>query len=159
MKARALLLIPVLAVFVMSGCGVGTATGRSKYGNTSADTPVAASHGGPVRDYVSFVDHLRGVATVTPAGNIERSFFSVGGYAVTVGAETIQVYEYADEAAMATDARTVSPDGSTVGHTMVSWIAPPHFYKAGRIIVVYAGSDATTLQRLTQILGAQFAGK
>ena len=150
------LLIPVLVMLVGSGCSVGTAAGQSK----CDDAMSTASHGGPACDYVSFVDQLRAAgATVTPTGSLEPSFFSVGGYAITADTETIQVYEFANNAAMASEAATVSPDGYTVGHTKVSWIAPPHFYRAGRIIVVYPGSDATTLQQLTSILGPQFAGK
>lgn len=157
MKARSFwLLIPVLILLVGSGCSVGAATGQSKCDATSAPTPL----GGPACDYVSFVDQLRAAgATVTPVGSLEPSFFSVGGYAITADTETIQVYEFANNRAMAAEAATVSPDGYTVGHSQVSWIAPPHFYRAGRIIVVYPGSDATTLQRLTSILGPQFAGK
>ena len=157
MKARSFWpLVLILVLLVGSGCSVGAATGQSKCVGAASNT----SHGGPACDYVSFVDQLRAAgATVTPTGSLEPSFFSVGGYAITADTETIQVYEYANDTAMAADAATVSPDGYTVGHTQVSWVAPPHFYRAGRIIVVYAGSDATTLQRLTQIMGSQFAGK
>lgn len=35
----------------------------------------------------------------------------------------------------------------------------PHFYKAGRIIVLYVGSDETVLGLLEEILGSQFAGR
>ena len=157
MKARSFwLLIPILILLAGSGCSVGAATGQAKCDGAPATT----SHGGPACDYVSFVDQLRATgATVTPTGSLEPSFFSVGGYAITADTETIQVYEFANKAAMAAEAAAVSPDGYTVGHTQVSWVAPPHFYRAGRIIVVYAGSDATTLQRLSNILGPQFAGK
>jgi len=158
MKARSSwLIIACLAVLVLAACGARVpGSGEPEGGGT----PAAVSHGGPVRDYVSFVDHLRATgATVTPEGSIDRAFFSVGGYAITVDGEHVQVYEYASEAAMAADAAEVSPDGYTVGRTKVEWIAPPHFYRAGRIIVVYAGTDATTTQRLTTVLGPQFAGQ
>ena len=157
MKARSFwLLIPILILLAGSGCSVGRANGQSKCDGA----PVTTSHGGPACDYVSFVDQLRAVgATVTPIGSLEPSFFSVGGYAITADTETIQVYEFANNQAMAAEAATVSPDGYTIGQTQVSWVAPPHFYRTGRIIVVYAGSDATALQRLTKILGSQFAGK
>lgn len=150
------LLAPVLLVLVGSGCSVGTASGQSQ----CSDEPSTTSHGGPACDYVSFVDQLRAAgATVTPTGSIEPSFLSVGGYSITADSEAIQVYQYTNSAAMEADAGKVSSDGYTIGQTKVSWIAPPHLYRAGRIIVVYPGSDATTLQRLTQILGSPFAGK
>ena len=157
MKARSMwLLVPVLVMFVGTGCSVGAATGQSKCDGAPATT----SHGGPACDYVSFVDQLRAAgATVTPTGSIDPSFFSVGGYTVTADSETMLVYEYANKAAMEADAAKVSSDGYTIGQTKVSWIVPPHFYRSGRIIVVYPGSDATTLQWLNQIFGSQFAGK
>jgi hypothetical protein len=151
------LCLPALAALALAACGAGGA-GTSE--PPSGGTPAAVSHGGPARDYVSFLDQLRATgATVTPDGTIERTFFAVGGYAITADGEHIQVYEYANDAAMAADAATVSADGYTVGRTKVEWVAPPHFYRAGRIIVVYPGASATTLQRLTTVLGAQFAGK
>ena len=41
---------------------------------------------------------------------------------------------------------------------MITWIDTPHFYKAGKIIVLYIGSDATVLDLLKGALGPQFAG-
>lgn len=36
------------------------------------------SHGGPVKDYVSLIDHLRAAsATVVPTGTVTQPFFSV----------------------------------------------------------------------------------
>jgi hypothetical protein len=42
---------------------------------------------------------------------------------------------------------------------MVTWIAPPHFYHSGDIIVLYPGEDETVLSGLEEILGAQIAGR
>jgi hypothetical protein len=83
----------------------------------------------------------------------------VDGYSLTADTESLQVYEYSTHDAMEHDAALVSADGYTIGTTKVSWIAPPHFYRAGRIIVVYPGADTVTLQRLSKILGPAFAGK
>jgi len=35
----------------------------------------------------------------------------------------------------------------------------PHFYKTGRIIVLYVGSDEQILTLLQSVMGAQFAGQ
>ena len=118
------------------------------------------SHGGPVRDYVSLIDNLRAAgATVEPVGEVSQPFFSVPGYVIEVNGEQVQVFEYADEAAANAEAATVSPDGSTVGRTFVGWVAPPHFFTKGRIIVLYAGSNQATLELLQRVLGPQFAGR
>ena len=78
---------------------------------------------------------------------------------ITVNGNDVQVYEYPDEAAADADAQLVSPDGSTVGTTMISFVAPPHYYKAGKLIVLYVGQDRDTLDLLKDLLGSQFAGQ
>ena len=125
-----------------------------------ATTPVAVSHGGPVVDYVGLVDQLRGAgATVAPAGEIEQPFFSVKGLIMKVNSEDVQVFEFADAPAADAAASTVAPDGGSIGTNMVSWIASPHFYKAGKIIVLYVGNPGAVTVLLARVVGAQFAGR
>lgn len=57
------------------------------------------------------------------------------------------------------EAARISPDGGTIGNTIVDWVAPPHFYKAGKIIVLYVGSADMVIQPLIAVLGSQFAGR
>lgn len=71
----------------------------------------------------------------------------------------VQVFEYENEEAMESEASQVAPDGGSIGTTMVTWVETPHFYKAGRIIVLYVGSDESVLDLLEQVLGQQFAGR
>jgi hypothetical protein len=40
----------------------------------------------------------------------------------------------------------------------VDWIAPPHDYQRGRVIVIYTGDDEAITRLLTAVLGPQFAG-
>jgi hypothetical protein len=70
----------------------------------------------------------------------------------------IQVYEYADAAAAAADAEQILPDGN-LETVMIEWIAPPHFFEAGRVLVLYLGDDRAVLDLLTAVLGPQFAGR
>ena len=118
------------------------------------------SHGGPVSDYVSLIDNLRAAdATVNPAGEVSQPFFSVTGQVIEVNGEDVQVFEYSDEAAAEAEANLVSPDGSAIGTSMVSWIAPPHFYQAGKLIVLYVGESEDVMDALENVLGLQFAGR
>jgi len=118
------------------------------------------SHGGPVSDYVSLIDNLRAAgATVDPAGDVTQPFFSVKGQVIKVNGEDVQVFEYSDEAAVEAEAELVSPDGSSIGTSMVSWIAPPHFYNAGKLIMLYVGENSAVTDILESIVGSQFAGK
>ena len=118
------------------------------------------SHGGPVTGYVSLVDNLRAAgATVDPAGTISQPFFVPEGQLLTVNGEDIQAFEFASMVEADAIAETVSADGSSVGTSMIFWVAPPHFYKAGRLIVVYVGSDSGVINILQEIMGSQFAGR
>lgn len=129
-------------------------------GGCAGSSTQPTSHGGPVKDYVSLVDHLRAAgATVIPTGSVTQPFFSVPGQVITVNGEQVQIYEYADEEAANADAARISPDGGAVGNTMVDWIAPPHFYKKGQIIVLYVGTSTTVINILETTLGTQFAGR
>jgi hypothetical protein len=69
----------------------------------------------------------------------------------------LNVFEYPTIAAAESDAARVSPDGSFVGNAVISWIGPPHFYKSGRLIVIYAGTDDAVLRPLEAVLGSPFA--
>jgi len=42
---------------------------------------------------------------------------------------------------------------------MVTWMAPPHFFKSGQMLVIYVGDDAAVLDPLKVVLGEQFAGR
>jgi len=121
--------------------------------------PADSSHGGPVTDYVGLVDALRAQgATIEPSGDISQPFFTVEGQVTQVNSQDVQVFEYADEAAAAAEAELIAQDGSSVGTSMVTWVDSPHFYKAGRLIVLYVGDDTTTIDLLETVLGSQFAG-
>ena len=117
------------------------------------------SHGGPVIDYVSLVDSLRAAgAAVAPSGTVSQPFFTPQGRVLTVDGKDVQVFEFPSVEEASTVAETVSPDGSSIGTSMVGWVAPPHFYKAGTLIVIYVGSDRDVINALQAAMGAQFAG-
>ncbi len=84
-------------------------------------------------------------------------FFSTNAQVVLVNTGFINVFEYPTVAAAESDAAKVSPDGSFVGSAVITWIGPPHFYKSGLLIVVYAGSADAVLQPLEAVLGTPFA--
>ena len=137
----------------------------------SAPTPVV-SHGGPVKDHVSFVDALRAKGlTVAIVESVEQPFLRgkgttlrVSGGSLTQAAE-LQSFNYDDTdlrtdglKAATEDASQIEPTGNP--KTMrINWIAPPHFFRKERVIVIYLGSDASALAVLTELLGPQFAGK
>ena len=130
-------------------------------------TPIV-SHGGPVKDYVSLVDNLRATgATVDPAGTKPADFLAPEKQLLTVNGEDIQAFEFgsaeeADAAAggvSATGTSIVKPmaDGTQMV-SMVDWFAPAHYYKAGKLIVLYVGCDSDVIDVLQETMGPQFAG-
>lgn len=109
-------------------------------------------------DYDSLVAHLRGAGLrVEDGGRIEQPFFTPPARVIRVGESgEAQIYEYASESAAADDAARVNRDGS-IGTSMPMWIAPPHFFRSGSLLVIYLGSDETTLAVLRSALGTPFA--
>ena len=90
--------------------------------------------------------------------SLEQAFFSVIGTYVSFNGESVQVFEYDSAETMESDAVLVDASGSSIGTTMVGWVATPHFYKKGRILVLYVGDNAEILEILEGVLGPQFAG-
>ena len=183
MKALAAILGVAVLMAVVAACGSAaeptslsdvepTAAPPTVNGTTPTDsippTTLIVSHGGPVEDYVSLVDTLRAAgATIDPAGTVSADFLAPEKQLLTVNGEDIQAFEFgsADEADAA--AGGVSATGSSIETTMadgtsmasaVTWGTPPHFYKAGRLIVLYVGCDGDVLDLLQETMGPQFAG-
>jgi hypothetical protein len=136
--------------------------------SAGAESPPTRSHEGPV-DYAGLVKALSETgATVKTADKLHQPFFAPShppAYApvdhallLTVDGQNVQVFEFLtpEDAEMA--AATIAPDGTSIGPTHVSWIDLPHFWKTGRLIVLYVGNDGDLLHLLTTLLGPQSAG-
>ena len=152
--------LPARAEGPETATAVPSATPQPPAAEPTGTEPPLVSHGGPVVDYVSLLDTLRAAgAAVEPNGEITQEFFSPTGWAIKVNAADVQVFEYPDEAAAEAEAAQVAPDGGSIGTTMVMWVEAPHFYKTGKLIVLYVGSDAAVTALLESVLGPQFAGR
>lgn len=90
------------------------------------------------------------------------------GRAILVNGARVEIYEYDAASASEADAQHISADGTTFrwqgldgsGHIVtVDFNAPPHWYKGGRILVLYVGSDTAIEALLVQQLGQPFAGQ
>lgn len=105
----------------------------------------------PYREVSAYQDHL----------------LSVPSQAVELHKELILVYEYSSCETMKQDAEGIDRHGAAFAHhagediavtIQVSWIAAPHFFKKGRIIVHYTGENHDILQFLRRHFGGEFAG-
>jgi hypothetical protein len=137
MRALALL----AAAVAVAGCGGG--------GSTQPEGLVEAleSHGVTLR-----------AATPEPPGvlGVRSTVYRVDG-------GELHVFAFQSESRARHAAELVAPDGYMVTtesgiNQMVDWVAPPHWFRYGRQIAVYLGSDAKTIDALEAIAGPQFAG-
>ena len=114
----------------------------------------------PVMDYAGLIKSLRAAgAPVERRGGVDQPFFSVNGKMLKIHGEDVQVFEYSDTTAAEAEATLVSPSGSGVGTTKIHWVGPPHFFRKGRLIVLYVGDNGKVLKALEAVLGLQFAGR
>ena len=118
-----------------------------------------------MQDQVSLIDALRKTVTVDISGTTSQPFLNPqSGTAVRLSGgplttpTDVQLFEYGSAGAAATDARRVRADGS-IATAIIDWIAPPHFYLKGRVLVIYVGSDSAVISLLQSVLGPQFAGR
>lgn len=128
---------------------------------TACDSRLAAQTTQPAAaDHAGLMDRLRAAgASVEVAGEVEQPFLSVTGAMIKVGGEDVQVFQYSSAAEVEAQAALVSPDGGAVGTSKPHWVGPPHFYKKGRLLVLYVGDDDKVLMALDAALGRQFAGR
>lgn len=149
--------LALLLAFALAGCGQ-----RNQPEPTSppavtqgTDNPTATTAGGitAIDSTQALLDALgkAGIA-INPTGPIDQPFFSVKGSSYEAGKGYLQIFEYADQAAAESDAAKVKPDGSIDGFSP-SWVASPHFYRLGRLIVIYLGDEASDLAGLKSVLG------
>ena len=138
-----------ILLFALTACG-------SVQAANAPESPVVSS-GGTVEDVTSLIEALR--AEIKLSGTVEQEFFSVTGQIIKIGGVDVQVFEYETAEAMEAEASLIASDGGTVGTSMITWVDTPHFYKLGRLIVLYVGSDEAVLSFLEQTLGEQFAGR
>ncbi len=147
MKLHIPLIMHIVLALTLSSCGTSTTV-------TPSSEPLT------VQDQASLLNTLQAAgATVETGDSITQEFFSPEGQTVKVNGADLQVFEYENSEAMEKEASQVASDGGSIGTSMVNWVDAPHFYKSGRIIVLYIGNNETVLALLEKIMGKQFAGR
>jgi len=123
-------------------------------------TSCSPDNGTVSRDYASLIDNLQEArALVEPRGEVASSLLSGHCSEVGVNDSIITVWEFDDDAAA--DAQTTGISGCAVrtatGLTLFEPVASPHWYKAGKLIVLYVGESEDVITVLEKVLGPQFA--
>ncbi|QGU96239.1 hypothetical protein GOM49_15070 [Clostridium bovifaecis] len=82
----------------------------------------------------------------------KRDVLSVAPTIININDENIRVHEYKIRPLLWWDCSKISKDGFEIGRTSVHWVAEPHFYQKGNLIVQYIGEDRKTIAMLGEIL-------
>jgi hypothetical protein len=111
-------------------------------------------------EYLQLAQRLRakGASAKLTAERVRQPFFSVPGRIININDEGVQVFKFANASAAEKQIKRVAPDGMTIGTSKPSWMAPPHFFRSGKMIVLYVGANESILKVLQASLGSQFAG-
>lgn len=112
-----------------------------------------------VTDTAELIAALQAAGIAVEMGErIEQGAFSTDAQVIRLGEQDVQVFEYADEGTRAADSSSIGQDGATIGGTAVTWAAPPHFWAAEKLLVLYVGTDQATIELLSAVLGDPLFG-
>ena len=151
-------LLVMLAV-TAAGCGSSPTPGAAPPSPEPA-TAEPATEPTTVEDQASLIAALEAAgANVEVGETVEQAFFGPVGQIIKVNGADVQVFEYPSSEAMENEASQVAPDGGSVGTSMMMWVETPHFFKSGRLIVLYVGEDQVVTNLLRTTMGDQFAGR
>lgn len=83
--------------------------------------------------------------------------FGVPGRRFLVGSSEIHAFEFQSEQEQRARYEAIDPSGYAVGGVPIAWTGRPNIWSAGRLLVVYPGSDGGTILLLSGLLGDPFA--
>lgn len=127
---------------------------------------IACSGGGeiePADSYVSLSVALES-AGMKVGDQSENKFlfagqFSIPGVEVVASGQEILAVEFATLEKAEAQAALVSEDGYGIGLKYVNWIDTPQFFRNGKMIVIYDGSQSLVTDTLITAMGERFAGE
>jgi hypothetical protein len=161
MNREVFALLPKLIVLLLVTASLTFGqSARHRHSNKARLTHPHSSSKAKPTELVQLTEKLRALgATVTVTRErVSQPFFSAPGRIITISGEPVQVFEYANASAAEADARRVSADGMTIRTSKPTWMATPHFFKSGKLIVLYVGANQTVVDLLQNAQGNQFAG-
>lgn len=144
-----------------TGAAGPSSSPSTSVGTSSPSTPTVQ----PVTDYGSFIEALGAAGLKVRQGERTRAdplFWA--GQKVFIDGVQVSTYEYPSAPALDEFMSGVSRDGSSIptreggGMAIVQW-SPPHFFGAGKLLVLYFGDKKPTLGALSGVLGPAFAGE
>lgn len=165
-----ILIAVVSAVVLLSSCKGAkeeSSSRSSPAGSSLGTAPSATPSAQAVIDSASFTDGLEAVGLKVRPGGPTRGFpaslFAVPGQHVWIDGVPVSVFEYPTEKALEKVRSAIRPRGDQIptadgGLAIINWDDPPHFYGAGKLLVLYFGNKRRTVDALNDLLGPPFAG-
>ncbi len=114
-------------------------------------------------DLAGFIKTLQTVSvSVEQVGTSPPEFFSVPAKGITINGAYVAVFEYSDSIKARAEVAYVSPNGGQIAVpngpvSQIEWVATPHFYQRGQLVVQYIGDESEVLSALEAALGSPFA--
>jgi hypothetical protein len=168
-SVRVSLVATLAAVAFGSACTEGQSDRESSVlpSFTGSPTGEPRPSAQPVSDYSTFIDALEAAGLrvregAPKGGDGTFNLFEPSGRSVHIDGVKVSTYEYPSDEALDEFKRHVSDDGFEVpvpgGRTVIVEWDPPHFYAAGKLLLLYFGDKRRTLDVLDLLLGPSFAG-
>ena len=119
----------------------------------------------PVVSHVGTVDQLvgslRGQGKSVSVGDEtspqRNGYFSVPSRDVLISGARLKAFEYDTADKASADAALISAEGQPNPRAAIGWIAAPHFYKQGQLIVLYVGCSNDIITTLETLIGPAIA--
>jgi hypothetical protein len=163
MRGCSLAFTLVALLLVCAGCDLGRSA-TMQGGTSSAPPPFAPPTSGTVQgtvqDYATLVTALTAAGAAVQLGRElpPGDIFGAPSRDILVnGRAHMSVFEY-PTAAAAADVAACFHGGQKRcpgerSDTIIDYVAPPHLYLAGRVLVLYTGAAASMLELLASVLG------
>lgn len=92
-------------------------------------------------------------------GPISKPYLAAPGVIVQVNGQPLQVFQYADAAALAADVAGLAPNASSIDGRPLVWTAAPHFWRKGGLLALAVSNDPALVESISRVMGPAFAGR
>ena len=100
-----------------------------------------------------------GAVTAGPTGQVVKPYLSAAGVEVQIRGQAVQIFHYADAAALDADVASLAADASSINGQPLIWAAAPHFWRHGDLLVLLVSDDPVLVEMLRGVLGEPFAAR
>jgi hypothetical protein len=127
---------------------------------TASPTPAAPADE-PAYSALDLLADLAGQGARVEASpnRITKPYLSVPGLIVQVDGQPVQVFQYADAAALAADVAGLAPNASSINGVPLAWSAAPHFWRKGGLLALAVSNDQGLVDLVSRVMGPAFAGR